>query len=213
MHEMMKKRNRLLAEKVMKGLRSRNMEAYYAETGEEAKRIALDMIPEGSAVSWGGSFSIEEIGLKQAILEGNYRFKNRDDYYEDEEKKRECELFAYTADYFLSSCNAVTEDGVLVNIDGHSNRVSAIACGPLHVLMIVGMNKIAKDVDDALNRARHIAAPANAQRFGISTPCAATGACADCKSPDSICCQFLVTRFSRHPGRIRVILVNEDLGF
>ena len=122
-------------------------------------------------------------------------------------------LMAYDADFFLASANAMTEDGILVNIDGNSNRVSAIAQGPRHVLLIVSMNKIAKDLDGAMKRARNIAAPINAQRFGLSTPCAKTGACMDCKSPDTICCQFLITRYSRHKDRIFVILVNDSLGF
>ena len=122
-------------------------------------------------------------------------------------------LAAYDADVFLSSANAITEDGVIVNIDGNSNRVSAIAQGPRKVVFIVGMNKVCADFDSALKRARNVAAPINAQRFGLDTPCAKTGACMDCKSPDTICCQFLVTRFSRHAGRIHVVLVGESLGY
>jgi hypothetical protein len=122
-------------------------------------------------------------------------------------------LQAYDADFFLTSANAMTEDGVMVNIDGNSNRVSAIAQGPKHVIVIAGMNKVCADVDAAMKRARNVAAPINAQRFGLSTPCAKTGSCMDCKSPDTICCQFLITRYSRHADRIQVILVNDVLGF
>lgn len=206
------KRNELLAATVIKGLTSRNMEGYYAATKEEALKLALELIPEGSSVSWGGSMSIQEIGLKQAVIEGNYQVYNRDAASTPEEKRR-IELATYDADFFLTSSNAVTEDGILLNIDGNSNRVSAIAYGPKHVLMIVGMNKICKDVDAAVYRARNEAATCNTQRFPIKTPCKVTGACADCKSPDTICCQFLTTRYSRHAGRIKVILVGEDLGF
>jgi hypothetical protein len=127
--------------------------------------------------------------------------------------KRAAELQAYASDVFLASSNAITEDGILVNIDGNSNRVSAIAYGPKKVIMIVGMNKVTPDVDSAMKRARNVAAPINAQRFGLQTPCSKTGTCMDCKSPDTICCQFLITRYSRHADRIHVILVNEDLGF
>ena len=175
MHAFEKERNQKLAQKVIKGLASRNMEGYYAETREEALKKALELIPEGSSVSWGGSMSVEEIGLKKAILDGNYKVKNRDTAKTAEEK-REAELAAYAADYFLASSNAMTEDGILVNIDGNSNRVSCIAYGPLHVLMIVGMNKIAKDIDAAVSRARGIAAPVNCQRFPIKTPCKENGA-------------------------------------
>ncbi len=209
MEEYTYRRNEKLAQKVMEGLRSRNMEGFYAANKEDALKMALELIPEGSSISMGGSMSVHAIGLSQALKDGNYDFIDRDAY----EDKREAMLRAYDADFFLSSCNAMTEDGVLVNIDGNSNRVSAIAQGPKHVLFIVGMNKICNDIDQAMKRARNVAAPINAQRFGLSTPCAKTGSCFNCKSPDTICCQFLITRFSRHEGRISVILVNEDLGY
>ena len=203
------KRNELLAQVVIKGLKSRNMTGHYAATREEALELALSLIPKGSSVTMGGCMSAREIGLVEALQGPDYRFIDRDAYAD----KRAAMLAAYDADVFLSSANAMTEDGVLINIDGNANRVSAIAQGPKKVLMIVGMNKICKDTDSAMKRARNVAAPANAQRFGLSTPCAKLGTCMDCKSPDTICCQFLITRFSRHPDRIHVILVNDDLGF
>ena len=209
MNENITKRNALLAGKVIKGLESRNMTGYYAATREEAKELALGLIPEGSSVTMGGATSAHEIGLVDALKEGDYNFIDRDAYAD----KRAAMLMAYDADVFLSSVNAMTEDGVLVNIDGNSNRVSAIAQGPRKVVFIVGMNKVCKDVDGALKRARNVAAPTNAQRFGLSTPCCRTGCCMDCKSPDTFCWQFLITRFSRHAGRIHVILVNDVLGF
>lgn len=212
MEPMMKERNRKLAQKVIKGLQSRNMEGFYAETKEEALNLALGMIEKGATIGWGGSASIEDIGLKKAVCEGDYIVYNRD-ICKNAVEKRETEIKIFGSDYFLCSCNAITEDGVLLNIDGNSNRVAAIAYGPKHVIIVVGMNKVAKDEEAAMYRARNIAAPANAQRFDINTPCKTTGACANCKSADSICCQFLMTRFSRHQGRIKVILVNEDMGY
>ena len=203
------KRNALLAEEIVKGLQSRNMTGYYAKDRAEAKRIALELIPAGSSVTMGGALSAHEIGLVEAVRTGDYRFIDRAKF----ENPREAMLAAYDADWFLSSANAMTEDGVLVNIDGNANRVSCIANGPKHVLFIVGMNKICPDIDSAMKRARNVAAPINAQRFGLSTPCSKTGACMNCKSPDTICCQFLITRFSRHKDRIHVILVNDTLGF
>lgn len=203
------KRNELLAKKTIEGLKSRNMEGFYAANKEEALKIALDLIPEGSSISMGGGMSVHEIGLSKALKEGNYNFIDRDAY----EDKRQAMLMAYDADFFLSSVNAMTDDGILVNIDGNSNRVSAIAQGPKHVIFIVGMNKVCNDVDSAMKRARNVAAPTNVQRFGLSTPCASKGTCFNCKSPDTICCQILITRFSRHEGRIKVILVNDNLGF
>ena len=209
MNDYLKKRNRLRAEKVIRNLESRNMSAYYAENREEALKKALELIPKGSSVTMGGSASVAQIGLDKALKTEDYCFIDRNTYAD----KREAMLLAYDADVFLSSVNAMSEDGILVNIDGNANRVSAIAQGPRKVLFIVGMNKICSDTDAALKRARNVAAPINAVRIGTDTPCTKTGSCIDCKSPDTICCQFLITRYSRHPDRIHVILVNEDLGF
>ena len=192
-HEMRTRRNDLLSGKVIKGLASRNMTGYYAKTGEEALRIALSLIPEGSTVTRGGCMSAAQIGLDDALQAGNYTFVDRD----KTEDKRKAALMAYDCDVFIASANAMTEDGVLVNIDGNAN----------------GMNKVTKDVDAAMKRARNEAAPINAQRFGLDTPCAKTGSCMNCKSPDTICCQFLITRYSKHKDRIHVILVDEQLGF
>ena len=203
------KRNELLAKKVISGLRSRNMEGYYAATKQEALALALSLIPEKSSVTMGGGMSVHEIGLSAALKSGNYNFIDRDEF----EDKRAAMLLAYDADVYLASANAITDDGIMVNIDGNANRVSAIAQGPKKVIFIVGMNKVCCDLDAAMKRARNVAAPINAQRFGLSTPCAKTGSCFDCKSPDTICCQILITRFSKHPGRIHVILVNDNLGF
>ncbi|MBR4759205.1 MAG: lactate utilization protein [Lachnospiraceae bacterium] len=209
MNENITKRNDLLAEQVIKGLKSRNMSGYYAKSKEEALQKALELIPEGATVTMGGAMSAHEIGLVQALKDGNYNFIDRD----QEADKRAAMLAAYDADVFLSSANAITNDGVMINIDGNANRVSAIAQGPKKVVFIVGMNKVCNDVDGALKRARNVAATVNAQRFGLVTPCTKTGTCMNCKSPDTICCQFLITRFSRHEGRIHVILVNDNLGF
>ena len=203
------KRNELLAQKVIKGLASRNMSGYYATSKEDALRIALELIPQGSSVTMGGGQSVHEIGLSDALKCGDYNFIDRDAI----EDKRAAMLAAYDADVFLASANALTEDGIIVNIDGHANRVSAIAQGPKKVILVVGMNKVCDDIDGAVKRARNVAAPINAQRFGLNTPCTKTGSCMNCKSPDTICCQFLITRYSRHEGRIHVVLVNDFLGF
>ena len=206
-----KMRNQLRAETVIKELKGRNMTGYYADSREEALRMALEIIPKGASVSWGGTISIEQIGLKDALRKGGYKLYAVDDIKDPEERRR-AETLAFNADYFLTSCNAVSEDGILVNIDGRSNRVSSIAYGPKHVLMIVGMNKIARDLDAALSRAKNEAAPLNAVRLSADTPCAKTGVCFDCKAPGTICCQYLVTRYSRQTGRMILILVNDYLG-
>lgn len=207
MNENMRKRNEILAQTVIKGLESRNMSGYYAADKEEAVKKALEVIGKGSTVAMGGCQSAHEIGLIQALEEGDYNYIDRSNM-----TPRESLMAAYDADVFLSSANAMTNDGIMVNIDGNSNRVSCIAQGPKKVVFIVGMNKICSDLDEAIKRARNVAAPANAQRFDIKTPCKETGKCFDCKSPDTICCQFLITRYSRHKDRIHVILVNDTLG-
>ena len=207
MNENMRKRNEALAQTVIKGLQSRNMTGHYAENKEEALKKALELIPEESTIAMGGCMSAHEIGLIEALEKGNYHSLDR-----DKMDAREGLLAAYDADIFLSSANAMTNDGILVNIDGNSNRVSCIAQGPKKVIFIVGMNKVCDDLDSAMKRARNVAAPANAQRFPVKTPCKETGRCYDCKSPDTICCQFLITRYSRHTDRIHVILVNDSLG-
>lgn len=205
-------RNDVLGARVVKALESRNMEAYYVRTKEEALAKALELIPEGSTVSWGGSMSIQEIGLSQVLKEGNYVVYDREQATTKEERD-EIAHKAMTCDYFLGSANALSEDGVMVNIDGNANRVAAYAFGPKNVLLIVGMNKVVKTEADAMSRAKNEAAPINAQRFGIDTPCVKNGSCFDCKKPECICCQILVTRYSRVPMRTKVILVNDTLGF
>ena len=208
MNENLVKRNECLARTVIKGLESRNMSGYYAADKEEALKQALQLIPEGSSIAMGGCMSAHEIGLIKALEEGNYNYMDR-----DKMERRAALMAAYDADVFLSSANAITDDGLMVNIDGNSNRVSCIAQGPRKVIFIVGINKVCSDLDAAMKRARNVAAPANAQRFEVKTPCKEKGKCFDCKSPDTICCQFLITRYSRHTGRIHVILVNDNLGF
>ena len=156
------KRNEILAQKVIKGLGSRNMTGYYAADKEEALKIALSLIPEESTVTMGGGTSVVEIGLKQYLKDGNYNFIDR----EEAADRRAAMLAAYDADVYLASTNAITEDGELVTIDGNANRVSCIAYGPKKVVFIVGMNKVTSDIDSAIKRARNVAAPINKQRIG-----------------------------------------------
>lgn len=204
-------RNEKLGAKVVKAMESRHFEAYYCGTKEEALKKALELIPEGSVVAWGGSVTMNEIGLSEALHNGKYQLIDRD--AAPPEERRKLMRQGLLADYFISGANAVSEDGEIVNIDGMGNRVGAIVYGPDHVVMIAGMNKVAKTLEDAVKRARTIAAPINKQRFGGTTPCAKTGSCGDCKAEDCICCQMLVTRVCRPAGRIKVILVGEELGF
>ena len=213
MKKFIQMRNQLVSEKVIKALESRNMEGHYVNTKEEALEKALELIPKGSSVSWGGAMSAKGIGLMDELYKrGCYTIIDRDKT-ETPEESREVILKAFDVDFYIGGANAMTEDGVLVNVDGYSNRVAAYSHGPRNVLLVVSMKKIVKTLDAAIERARTIAAPINAQRFGLETPCSKTGACADCKHPQCICSNILITRFSHSPKRVKIILVNEDLGF
>ena len=200
------------AQVVVKNLRSRHFDAYYCATKEEALQQALSLIPEGSTVGWGGCASAEEIGLVDAVRRGNYRAIDRNTGATPEEKTKLMKQ-AMLAEVFLTGTNALSQDGELVNIDGTGNRVAAIVYGPDSVIVVAGMNKVCATLEDAMTRARTVAAPLNSQRFTIQTPCNVTGTCADCKSPQCICNHILITRHCRPAGRIKVILVGEDLGF
>lgn len=197
---------------MIKKFAKRNMEAFYCETIEEAKNKVLSFIPEGSSVTWGGSESMMSAGVCDTILNGNYNCIDRKSADTPEEVRA---LYGkiVCADYFLTSTNAFTTDGELVNIDGASNRVACIAHGPAHVIVLVSMDKMCASVEDGIRRIHTHAAPPNALRVGADTPCAKTGLCADCVSPGCICCQTLVTRYSRIPGRIKIVLCGEKLGF
>ena len=209
----MVKRSALAGERVVKALQSRHFEACYCATKVEALQKALSYIPEGSSVGWGGSVSVEEIGLKEAVRGPKYKAIDRDAVSDPAEKTRLMKQ-CLSADVFLMGTNALTQDGELVNIDGTGNRLAAMCFGPDSVIVIAGINKLAPDLDTAIARARSVAAPINAARFpGLDTPCAKTGLCANCRSENCICNQILITRNSRPAGRIKVIVVGEELGF
>lgn len=197
---------------LVKNLKNRHFDAYYCANREAALKKALELIPEGASVGWGGAMSAEQIGLMEAVNNGTYRAIDRTKCTTQEEREqamRDC-LFA---DCFLTGANGLSLDGQMVNIDGTGNRVAAIIYGPKEVLVIAGMNKVEDDLDSAIRRARTVASPMNCQRFaGKQTPCAVTATCADCKSEDCICNQIVITRHCRPAGRIKFILVGEDLG-
>ena len=197
---------------LVNNLKKRHFDAWYCANRQEALAKALELIPEGATVGWGGARSAQEIGLMDALNAGNYRTIDRDQLKTLEEKQqaaRDC----LSADVFLTGANGLSLDGQMVNIDGNGNRVAAILFGPKSVLVIAGMNKVMDSLENAVKRARTVAAPMNEQRFLGNTPCAATGVCADCKSEDCICNQIVITRHCRPAGRIKFILVGEELGF
>ncbi|MBQ4369853.1 MAG: lactate utilization protein [Oscillospiraceae bacterium] len=205
-------RNAAAAQRVIRALEMRHMEGYYAATKAEALKKALELIPEGSSVGWGGCRSAEEIGLIDAVCSGNYAELDRSKAANQKERY-EIMNRCLTADWFIMGTNAITEDGQLVNLDGMGNRVAALCYGPRKVLIIAGMNKLVRSVDDAVSRTRHTAAPINAARFDIDTPCKQTGVCGDCLKDGCICSQLVITRNCKPNGRIKVILVGESLGF
>lgn len=197
---------------LIKAFEKRRIEAHYCETTAEAKKKILSMIQEGTTVSWGGSMTLHEIELFEALEAGDYTLLDRSQAMSPEE----ADLIyhkALSADYYLTSSNAITLDGKLVNIDGNGNRLAALIYGPRQVIVVAGMNKVVVDEDAALKRVRHEASPINTVRLNKNTPCAHTGTCADCLSDDCICCQTVITRMSRVPGRIKVILIGESLGY
>lgn len=208
MNEYLYKRNELLALSVIKELEKRNIKGYYAKDKKDALNKVLDLIPKGSSISMGGCQSAIDLGLMDVIKSDDYHFLDR-----SKMDARESLVKGYDADIFLSSVNALSCDGILVNIDGNANRVSYICQGPRKVIFIVGINKVCADLDSAIKRARNVAAVSNAQRFDIDTPCKKAGKCFNCQSMDTICCQFLITRFSRHKDRMHLVLVNDELGF
>ncbi len=205
-------RNEKLGPRVVKALKSRHFEAFYCTTSEEALALAISLIPQDHVVAWGGSATTAKIGLIQAVKE-NYHVINRDEA-ESADEKMTLMRQSLLADTYITGTNAISENGVLVNVDGIGNRVAAMIYGPKNVVVVAGMNKVVRSVEDAVVRARTIAAPTNAQRFpDLSTPCLVSGSCENCKSLDSICSYISVIRLCRPAGKIKVILIGENLGY
>jgi len=211
MTDMHKKYYEKRGEILVKNLRSRHFDAYYCASKAEALEKALELIPQGASVGWGGVMSAAQIGLLDAVRQGDYRAIDRERCTTQDEKLQAAKD-AMFADVFLTGANGLSLEGEMVNIDGQGNRVAAIVYGPKEVLVIAGMNKVSDTLEDAITRARTVAAPLNQQRFMLNNPCTVTGTCADCKSETCICNQILITRHCRPVGRIKFILVGEDLG-
>lgn len=200
-------------ENTLRNLKRRHFAAYYAESAEEARDLALSLIPAGDSVAWGGSRTAEQIGLTDALKARTDITLIDRDKADTPEKKRELMRQGLLADSFVAGINAVSEDGWLVNIDGTGNRVAAITFGPENVVLVAGVNKITSSYEEAMLRARNIAAPLNVQRFGLPDPCAKAGKCMDCLADTTICSHFVEHRFCKPAGRIKVIIIGEDLGF
>ena len=201
------KRGKLL----VKNLQSRHFEAYYCATKEEALGKALELIPAGATVGWGGALSAQQIGLINAVKSGDFLALDRENC-KNQEEKDQLALRCLSADVFLMGANALSMDGQMVSIDGTGNRVAALIYGPKSVIVVAGMNKVMDTLEQAYHRARTVAAPMNQQRFQLPNPCTATGSCADCKCETCICNQIVITRNCRPVGRIKFVIVGEDLG-
>lgn len=196
---------------LVKNLRSRHFDAWYCDTKEEALEKVLELIPEGAKIGWGGVLSAQQIGLFDALRSGNYDLLDRD-LCQTAEEREQMMKDALFSDVFLTGANGLSLDGQMVNIDGTGNRVAATIYGPKKVIVIAGMNKVCDTLEEAVKRAREVAAPMNMMRFMKDTPCAATGKCGDCKAEGCICNQIVITRHCRPVGRIQFVLVGEQLG-
>ena len=205
-------RNERLAKTLIKNLHRRHIEAFYCATGAEAVKKVSELIEDGNSVTWGGTMTVRDLGIPDFLRSrGTLEVFDRD-LAETPEEKQDVYLKAFSADVYLTSANAISEDGVIVNIDGNGNRVAAITWGPKKVIFVIGLNKVAQNVEAALSRARGTASPVNAARFDIKTPCQVDGACHNCNSADSICNYVHFLRNSPK-GRHVVVLVGENLGY
>lgn len=198
---------------VLEALERNRMEAMYVETKEEARALVEELIPEGAVTAVGGSETLTEAGILELLRSGKYRFLDRYDGSLTKEQKAELYQRCFAADWLLAGANAITEDGWIYQVDGAGTRVAPMIYGPEHVLIVAGINKLVPDMDAAVARVRTVAAPKNAVRLNKKTPCTVTGKCEDCLSPDRICCIYTAFGFQRIPGRIKVILVGEPLGY
>ena len=212
MQEGIKKMYDKAGPRVAEAIRSRRMDAWYCSTAEEAVAKVLELIPAEDTVTWGGSMTLNSLHIKELLRQRGQKLLDRDAVMKDMDARGKLEREAFFCGTYLMSANAIAKTGELVNIDGHANRVAALCFGPERVIVIAGMNKVCPTVETALARARNTAAPANALRLERNSPCGTTGQCADCKSPECICNQIVITRGSSIPGRIKVVLVGEDLG-
>lgn len=203
---------KLTARGIIDNLAKRNIEGFYCENSAELVEQVLTLMEEDSVIAWGGSQSVKECGLMDAIKSGKYTLIDRATATNKQEE-RELQAKVVLSDYYLMSTNAIALDGQMVNIDGNGNRLSALIYGPKHVIIVAGMNKVTADVESAYKRVKTLACPPNAVRLNRNTPCGKTGKCGDCLSPDCFCNQIVVTRRSGHVGRIKVFLVGEELGY
>ena len=203
-----------IAGQVIKNLRKRRMNGSYAPTGEDAVKQVVSMIPEGSIVSFAGSMTLKEFGVKEAVCSmPNLEIIDPSAEGLSSEEKFEVRRQALLADFMITGTNAVTLDGKLVNLDGMGNRVSGMIFGPKKVILVTGINKVVSDVDEAMKRVKHWAAPINVVRLELDNPCRETLLCSDCKSPSRICNMWTVIEGHAIMDRLHVVLVGEFAGY
>ena len=200
-------------ERTIKALENNNMNGYYVKSKEELINKINELTNEGDMVCCGGSATLTEVGVLDYLRSGRFNFLDRYEAGLTAKDLKDLYRKSFSSDAYFTSTNAITENGELYNVDGNGNRVAAMLYGPDKVIVIAGVNKIVKDVQDAINRNRLIAAPANTKRLNTKTPCVTTGTCMDCKSPDRICCEYTLIKRQRSCGRIHVIFLNESLGY
>ncbi len=201
-----------LADSIIEKFNKRGIEGYYCENAADALLTAKRFLTPGCSISWGGSETLNEIGLLEELIASDHIIYDRNTATTPEEKSAMYSRIV-TSDYFFMSSNAITIDGHLLNIDGSGNRVACLITGPKNVIIIAGMNKIVTDITSGIDRIRNMASPPNAVRLGYKTPCAELGKCTNCLTDDCMCCEVVITRKSRIPGRIKVMLVGEELGY
>lgn len=212
MEDVRRTARRTTAERIIKKLEIRNMTGHYRDTAAEAVELARSLVEPGQSVTWGGSASFSESGIKAALEADGHPMIDRSRAAAPEEQDAIWKE-QVGADWFFMGTNAITLDGELVNIDGNANRLALLLHGPKHVCVIAGMNKVVADVESGLKRIRTVTCPLNATRLHTGTPCELTGSCSECHAEKCMCCQEVITRHARHDGRIHVILVGEDLGY
>ncbi len=201
------------AKTIIGGLKKRNIEGFYCQTKEEALKLVTEMVPDGASAGWGGSVTLKQLGLFDALREKGCRLFDMDEANGNPELSAKIYQDSVGADYFFMSTNGITENGELVNIDGAGTRLSRMIYGPKQVVIIAGINKISPDVQTAIDRIQNEVCPVLAVAGGRNTACSNLGRCGNCFTPDSMCCEFVITRKSRQNGRMKLILVGEELGY
>mgnify|MGYP002574311241 FL=1 len=200
-------------ERTIVNLEKNNIKAYYAKSDDEIFQTIKDIVKDGETVSVGGSMTLFETKIIDFLRSGRYNFLDRYEENLTQTDLKEIYRKSFSANTYFASANAITEEGEIFNVDGNGNRVAAILYGPDKVILIVGVNKIVKNIDEAIKRNKDISGPANAKRLNLQTPCAKVGYCMDCESKDRICCEYTVIKRQRNENRIHVIFVNDNLGF